>query len=181
LGAARLPAVRFFRARAQALPFADQSMNTVLCHMALMLMDEPDVVLQESRRVLRPGGVFGAVTNRPTAPDAIVQLVLGALRDALRAGDASRRPPSLGDPRTRDASALTRLFESHFTDVTTQTFTVAQLVSRVDLWSFMVQSIYGLDAITDEEGTRILARLALPDPVRWTVPMVQVHGRVPTA
>ena len=59
LGAARLPAVGFTRARAQALPFADQSVDAVLCHMALMLMDDPDAVLEESRRVLRQGGVFG--------------------------------------------------------------------------------------------------------------------------
>ena len=177
LAAARLPSVGFVRARAQSLPFADRSMDAVVCHMALMLMDDPDAVLEECRRVLRPGGVFGAIANRPTEPDAVAKLVLGALRDALRCGDASRRPPPLGDPRTHDAAALTRLLGSYFTNVTAEIFTVSQPVARADLWSFMVRSIYGLDAIADEEGTRILASLTLPDPVCWTVPMVQVQGR----
>jgi len=149
--------------------------------MALMLMDDPDAVLHECRRVLRPGGVFGAIANCPTAPDALAQLVLGALKVAFSEGDVSRRPPSLGDPRTHDATALTRLLGLYFTTVTAETFTVSQLVPRADLWSLMVQSIYGLDVIADDEGTRILARLTLPELVPWTVPMVHVHGHVPSA
>ena len=98
LASARLPAAYFMLARAQALPFADRSMDVVVCHMALMLMDDPDVVLAECRRMLRPNGTFAAIVNRPTEPDALARTILDALRDALRSGDITRRPPTIGDP-----------------------------------------------------------------------------------
>lgn len=181
LGSTRLPSVGFTRGRAQALPFADGCIDVALCHMALMLMDDPDLVLAECRRVLRPGGVFAAITNRLTALDAVAALVVGALRGALREGDISRRPPTIGDARTQGAAPLAALVSSYFADVTVEPFAVSQLVPREALWSFMVQSIYGLDAVADEVGAGILAGLDLPEQVLWTVPMVQVRGLVPAA
>src|SRR5689334_3979027 len=50
----RLPDAVLHRARAQELPLEDASVDLVVCHMALMLMDEPERVLAEARRVLCP-------------------------------------------------------------------------------------------------------------------------------
>lgn len=179
LAASAVPVAGLMRARAQALPLADESVDVVLCHMALMLMDSPDAVLRECRRVLRPGGVLGTITNSPTMPDGVVMTVLHGLRDALRAGDPSRQPPTLGDTRTHGAAELAPLIGSYFVDVNAEEFRVAQEVPRDELWSFMVQSIYGLDAISDVEGARVLSCLDLPDLVTWEVPMVQMLARVP--
>lgn len=50
------PRAQFLVARAQELPFEDESFDFVLCHLALMLMLPLEPVLQEIRRVLKTGG-----------------------------------------------------------------------------------------------------------------------------
>jgi SAM-dependent methyltransferase len=47
-------------ADADRLPVPDSSIDTVVCSMALMILEPFDAVLAEIRRVLRPGGMFAA-------------------------------------------------------------------------------------------------------------------------
>jgi ubiquinone/menaquinone biosynthesis C-methylase UbiE len=49
---------RLIDARAERLPFADGSVDTVVCTLALCTVDAPDLALAEIVRVLRPGGQF---------------------------------------------------------------------------------------------------------------------------
>jgi len=176
LARARIPGVPLYAARAQALPFADAAFDLVVCHMALMLMDKPERALAESRRVLRDGGTFCAITNRPAAPDDIAKTILGGLRSTWKATDPSLHPPPLGDTRTYDAATLLPLVRAYFERTVVEQFAVTQRVSRGELWPYLVNSIYGLDAIPAHEGEEILAGLSLPDPVPWTVAMIQVQG-----
>ncbi len=54
--------------RAQDLPFADETFDTVACHLAFMLFDDIELVASEILRVLRPGGQFIALLGGgPTA------------------------------------------------------------------------------------------------------------------
>jgi SAM-dependent methyltransferase len=149
----------------------------VLCHMALMLMDRPEDVLLEIRRVLRPGGRFGAVTNRPTTPDAVAKTILGALRPAFERARPSLHPPRLGDVRTYQAGTLLALLAAHFEDVVVEEFAVVEHIPRRVLWPYLVDSVYGIDAIDAEEARTILDGLTLPDPMPWTTPMLQVQAR----
>src|SRR5690242_20102408 len=48
--------LRLLRADAARLPFATASLDVVTGHSFLYLVDRPDEVLAEARRVLRPGG-----------------------------------------------------------------------------------------------------------------------------
>ena len=177
LAQVRLPGVALYAARAQALPLADASFDLVVCHMALMLMDNPERALAESWRVLRRGGTFSAITNLPAAPDEIAKTILGALRSRWKAASPSLPAPPLGDTRTHDTATLLPLVSAYFQHVVVEPFAVTQRVSRRELWPYLVNSIYGLDAIPAHEGEEALADLALPDPVPWTVAMLQVQGR----
>jgi ubiquinone/menaquinone biosynthesis C-methylase UbiE len=56
LGAAPPARIRLVRADAARLPFRPASLDAVTGHSFLYLVDRPDVVLAETRRVLRPGG-----------------------------------------------------------------------------------------------------------------------------
>ena len=48
--------VRFERADAEVLPFADGAFDVALCGLGLMYVPDPIAALREMRRVLRPGG-----------------------------------------------------------------------------------------------------------------------------
>ncbi|MBP9204291.1 MAG: class I SAM-dependent methyltransferase [Kofleriaceae bacterium] len=94
------------RARAQALPFADGAFAAVTSHLASMLMPEPDRVLAEVARVLRPGGVLAQVLGGgpPDDPSDGFSRVLALVRPHLSVGT-----PRLGDPRWRRQAELAAL------------------------------------------------------------------------
>lgn len=99
-------------ARAQLLPLPDASVDAVVSHMALMLMDDTPVVVEEIARVLPAGGTLAALlpATRPPAPafDAYVQL----LRRELAALPAPA--PRLGDGRWRDEATIEATLARHF-------------------------------------------------------------------
>jgi ubiquinone/menaquinone biosynthesis C-methylase UbiE len=49
-------AVELREADAQALPFADEEFDTVVCTLSLCAIPDPAVAIAEMNRVLRPGG-----------------------------------------------------------------------------------------------------------------------------
>ncbi|MDP3617648.1 MAG: class I SAM-dependent methyltransferase, partial [Rhodoferax sp.] len=79
--------VTLHKGMAQALPLPNDSVDYLLCHMALMLMDPLDQVLCEVRRVLKEGGVFDfAVGARPPHAAPFDRYMAGLL-------ESRQRPP----------------------------------------------------------------------------------------
>jgi len=66
LGKARATGGAVAAAAGDALPFADASFDTILCHKTLYLIESPQRLIGEFRRVLRPGGrvVFSGSNTR---------------------------------------------------------------------------------------------------------------------
>ena len=128
--------------------------------------------------MLRPGGMFAAVTQRHVSPDPTVQAVFAALRPLWDRADSAARPPRLGDPRTTDGNALRALASPWFSEVTVQSFDLAQSIERASLPEFLFDALYGVDALPPEKVAGLLGELELPDPVRWTTPMLYLSARV---
>ncbi len=160
-------------ARAQKIPLADAAVDRVVSHMALMLMDQPDLVLGEIRRILRTNGVFSAVVQRSASLDPVARKVFGALRSARDRIEAAL-PPALGDARTMDAVGLKMLASEHFPHCAVEAFELAQSVPRSELWPFLRQRFYGLDGVPQMEAEQLLAEVELPDPVPWSTPMLHL-------
>ena len=177
LAQARVPVANLTMGRAQALPYAKGTMQLVLCHMALMLIDDPGSVLREISRVLSDGGRFGAVTYHATPPDGTVATVLRGIQPLFARLEAVQRVPALGDPAVCAPVPLSALVAEYFDDVVTVSFQVTQQIRRSSLWETLATSVYGFDAIPLRNAEAVLASLELPDPVPWTIPMLFVHAR----
>jgi ubiquinone/menaquinone biosynthesis C-methylase UbiE len=57
---------------AEALPFADQSFDSIVCTYTLCTVADPQATLREARRVLKPGGAF-LFCEHGLSPDPKVQ------------------------------------------------------------------------------------------------------------
>ena len=88
-----------------------------------------------------------------------------------RTGGSDRRPPRLGDPRTRDRAGLTELLEaSGFELVGWEPIVVERVCTAEELWEEFHGSFYGMEMLDSEQAGRFRAdflqqasRRALPD------------------
>lgn len=58
-------AIAFVQGAAEQIPFADRSFDGVVCCLAIEHCEDVDCVLDEVKRVLRPGGAFFLLINHP--------------------------------------------------------------------------------------------------------------------
>ena len=100
---------------ADCMPIPDSEVAAVGCHMALMLMESIEDVIDEIDRVLMPGGALGAVIG-PVGDVEPAQQIFQRLYDALPA-EYRREAPTLGDLRTRSAAELESLLTPHFSRI----------------------------------------------------------------
>lgn len=120
LARARLPPGRavLIEGQAQDIALDDGSLDAVVCHWALTLMDPVAAVLGEVARVLAPGGRFAAVVDGPweAAPGyaAVHDLIYAHVQAALPAYGRIE----LGDPRVRNAPDLLALARTAFPGAT---------------------------------------------------------------
>lgn len=108
-------AVTLRRAMAQDMAFApDDHFDVVVCHWALTLMSPIDAVLGEVKRVLRPGGTFGAIVDGDHRESQIYERLNRLIFDWVVREFPGYAKLDLGDARVRQHDALVRLLASHF-------------------------------------------------------------------
>lgn len=130
--------VALHRARAQALPLADASVAVVSCHMALMLMAEPERVVAELRRVLMPGGhllaVVPAAAPRGAAPPALIAAWLAALEGIAR--QPEWQAVQFEGRRWRDPETIEALLQPAFADIRCSPLQSLQRLSPDQAWAW---------------------------------------------
>jgi SAM-dependent methyltransferase len=132
----------------------DASMDAVLCHWALTLMDPVEPVLAEIRRVLAPGGIFAAIVDGPATLAPGYEEI-----DAMIFERVGRAVPGyvdcdLGDPRVRTPAALEALcrgaFDSAQVEIQSAVFTLtggsAQEVAREALGFYYAAYVLPADS-----------------------------------
>lgn len=139
---------------AGALSFANQSIDAVVCHLALMLMEPVEPVLGEILRVLRSGGSFFAVVNR-----YVPHPVLDAYRQALHriTKESGLERLRMGDARVFGDKGLTELLlgakfgNTSFSEETIgfRDFDVLIRTTPPLLWS-MLRLAYDVFRLSDE-------------------------------
>lgn len=85
--------VHLLQADARALPFDDDSFDTVVCTFALCGITPPDEALEQMLRVLRPGGRLLLADHVESSVAPVRALQAGADRLTATAGEHWRRRP----------------------------------------------------------------------------------------
>jgi len=115
--------IKLMEGRAQELPLTDQSMDSVLCHMAFMLMNDIEKVIGEIHRVLKPGGIFSGVVGAKNNNGEIWN-IFSKLLDKSLEQEGKNWSLRLGDKRTRSEEGLRSLFAP---DAFEQPISIAQI------------------------------------------------------
>jgi ubiquinone/menaquinone biosynthesis C-methylase UbiE len=117
LAKTRLPdgVVDLLELKAQSLTLVDNnSIDVVLCHWALTLMNPITPVLNEVRRVLSSGGRFAALVNGPMDAAPGYGDVHNLIYEYVQAKLPKYGEIDLGDPRIRSTDSLRNLLSEAF-------------------------------------------------------------------
>jgi SAM-dependent methyltransferase len=164
---ASLPdSVQLLRQRAQDISLSSGSVDIVVSHMALMLMDDIETVTKEIRRILRTGGTLAAVVGRTFLLGEAFDIFLERFKHIAK-NDAPLL--SIGDRRTRSSEGWVELLEPHFSDLRFEDLDVPLCLSPDELWISLVET-YDVDRLSEasrhrlkEELIRALERLQNSD------------------
>lgn len=157
-------------AKAQALPLASSSVGLVLCHLALMLMDDVDGVITEVRRVATPGAQFCCVVGAPQPPSAVLDAFLAAL--AAHAPRQEYRALRLGNRHLRDAPGIEELLGGKFSGAVVEDVLIERRCTPTELWNWYA-GMYDLHLLPDSSHDDVLNRF-----IGSVTPMCDADGRV---
>lgn len=134
------------RGRAQEMSMTTGSVDIVLCHMALMLMDDLELVVAEIRRILKPGGIFSFIVGAKSEPNTALDLYIQILRKARES--LNLKMPRLGDERLADDVEIKKLLAGYFGNIAINMISISRRYSPLEMWSWF-ESMYDLYGIPD--------------------------------
>ena len=164
------------QARAQQLPFGNQSFDAVLSHLAFTLMPDLDEVADEIARVLTPGGVFAAIVGGGPVHYASAARPDGFSRFLELAAPyfATTNLPRLGDVRARHDAGWRELFEPRgFVVEPLQRIEIDLGGTAEDVWTSMSLS-YGMNMISQAHFSTLRSAF-----IADVAAIVDDHGFVP--
>jgi SAM-dependent methyltransferase len=136
---------RLIEARAQALPLPPASIDIIVSHLALMLMEDMDTVVAAMHRVLKPGGSIAFIVWRGIVPGDGFEIFVQALREAMAAEKVSGH--QIGDRRIGLPDELAALFGTKFDAVELSDLIVRQRGTPEAIWDRLVPN-YDVDLLS---------------------------------
>jgi len=140
------------KAMGQALPAATNSVDIILSHMVLMLMDDADTVMAETARVLKPGGTFAAVVGG-TAPPSIAFTTYIRILERYRKG-SPERVVRFGGARFRDEEGIRSLFAPRYRDVVIDEIHLNRRLTPAGMWAWFMR-MYDLHQLAEDDRADI--------------------------
>jgi ubiquinone/menaquinone biosynthesis C-methylase UbiE len=150
-----LTKVRFQRADAEQLPFADAEFDIVVCRFALHHFEDPAVPLREMTRVCRAGGCV-----------AVEDLAASEIPERAAFYNYFERLRDTSHTRALPTSELLRMFGEHALEI--ETLYTSDLVQPLEQWlsnshtppdrAAQVREMFARDQREDLSGTHPLSR-----------------------
>ncbi|MFM0366992.1 class I SAM-dependent methyltransferase [Paraburkholderia sediminicola] len=147
--------VRLINERAQEASLDTGSVDYVLSHMALMLMDDIEQVIREIRRVLRKGGTFSAVVGRAFLTGEVGEVFLDIFRPIAKA-NLTHLP--LGDARTRSEAGWSELLQHGFVNIVFEDIEIDWRPTPEQLWLDMLDT-YDADRMSETARAQFKSEL----------------------
>ena len=140
----------------------DNSIDIVLCHWALTLMDPIVPVLDEVRRVLTPKGQFVALVDGPMSAAPGYKEVHDLIYSYVQKEIPSYGKIDLGDPRVRGSETLSNLVEEAFpeSNVTIETNVVSLEGPVIQVAEIAAGFFYAAFVLKSETRKSIITNLS---------------------
>jgi SAM-dependent methyltransferase len=123
--------------------------------MALMLMDDIEMVLREIRRVLRPQGELAAMAGRTFLLGEVNEIFLGVFRPIAKEDTLSTQ---FGDRRTGTTRGWTELLQRDFRNLQFEDIDVDWAPHPDELWNALTET-YDIDRLSGAARERLRKRL----------------------
>jgi len=124
-------AVALKQDRAHSLSIDTGTYDYVVCHMALMIMENVDVVLDEIHRVLKSGGFFAAIVGARPPASAVLDTLSSVFSQFSRRTEFTA--VRFGDNRMRNAAGIADLMAAKFQSIEIQELVVPHYSSPTEL------------------------------------------------
>lgn len=166
----RAGAALLSQGRGQAMPFAPAVFDYVLCHLALMLMDDAERLLADIRRVLKPSGRLAGIVGVAGPSSAVWEAYWQAFSGVPRQDRWSTL--RLIDARWRSSEGIAELLAPGFSDIESAEIHCTQRLSPEELWQWF-QNMYDLYLLDERVRPAIKTRL-----MALIAPLCEVDGKL---
>lgn len=160
------------RSRAQQIALADGTVDLVVSHLALMLMDDIATVLAEIRRILKPGGRLCTIIGGHVMLGEVGDAIFRSLRAAAKRDGATTLP--LGDPRMGTPEGIAALLAEDFAEVSVTDIDARIRVGPEGLWNALM-STYTVDVLSKPHQAALRGAL-----LAAVEPLVEADGKLAT-
>ncbi len=134
--------------KAQSLPLENHSCDEVLCHMALMLMDQLDDVLGEIHRALKPEGRLSFIIGTAAPASAVMDGYIARLRTLYK--HESSKALRFGDHRLGKEEGIISALSPYFSQINIEKITLSRRYTPAEIWAWF-EGCYDLAFLASEQ------------------------------